>query len=118
MCVVLQPPMSPSYLPIVDQKFPSAFADHLQTQIDAITSLYAVVCCNGNTDKAAAILRKQQLEQVSFERNTIWKDMVGQERRAATVHLQVRARVLCSSSLHCCFALKLLSGSNNNIGSN
>jgi hypothetical protein len=30
---------------------------------------------------------------VSFERNTIWKDMVGQERRAATLHVQVRLRV-------------------------
>jgi len=47
------------------------------------------VCCNSNAGKAAAILRRQQQEQVSFERNTIWKDMVGQERRAATVHVQV-----------------------------
>jgi phosphate transporter len=48
------------------------------------------VCCNGNSAKASSILRRQQQEQVSFERNTIWKDMVGQERRAATLHVQVR----------------------------
>lgn len=81
-------PMSGSYLPIVDQKFPAGHADHLQQQMAAITALYGVVCCSGNADKAAAILHRQQQEQVSFERNTIWKDMVGQERRAATVHVQ------------------------------
>lgn len=51
---------------------------------------YATVCCNGNMSKAQNVLRRQQQEQVSFERNTIWKDMVGQERRAATLHVQVR----------------------------
>jgi hypothetical protein len=82
--------MSANYLPIVDQKFPDSHAAHLRTQMDAVASLYSMVCCNGNADKAAAILRKQQQEQVSFERNSIWKDMVGQERRAATLHVQVR----------------------------
>jgi phosphate transporter len=82
--------MSANYLPIVDQKFPDSHAAHLRTQMDAIASLYSMVCCNGNADKAGAILRKQQQEQVSFERNSIWKDMVGQERRAATLHVQVR----------------------------
>eukprot|EP00775_Hariotina_reticulata_P002958 gene2958-3243_t len=80
--------MSPNYLPIVDQKFPDSYIHHLQHQLEAITSLYAVVCCNGNASKAATTLRKQQQEQVTFERNTIWKDMVGQERRAASLHVQ------------------------------
>jgi hypothetical protein len=86
--------MSANYLPIVDQKFPDSHAAHLRTQMDAVASLYSMVCCNGNADKAAAILRKQQQEQVSFERNSIWKDMVGQERRAATLHVQVRRWLL------------------------
>lgn len=51
---------------------------------------YALVCCNSNSGTASSILKRQQQEQVSFERNTIWKDMVGQERRAATLHVQVR----------------------------
>lgn len=55
---------------------------------------YAIVCCNGSSAKAQAILKRQQQEQVSFERNTIWKDMVGQERRAATVHVQVSWAVM------------------------
>jgi hypothetical protein len=90
--------MSSNYLPIVDQKFPDSHAAHLRTQMDAIALLYSIVCCNGNADKAAAILRKQQQEQVSFERNSIWKDMVGQERRAATLHVQVS----CWQALLCC----------------
>ncbi|WIA37569.1 hypothetical protein OEZ86_014475 [Tetradesmus obliquus] len=95
-------PMSSNYLPIVDQKFPDSHAAHLRTQMDAIASLYSMVCCNGNADKAAAILRKQQQEQVSFERNSIWKDMVGQERRAATLHVQDGKEVVQESwfSMH------------------
>lgn len=81
-------PLSSMYLTLVNQKFPEDHVEQLQAQLDAITQLYAIVCCNSNAGKAAAILRRQQQEQVSFERNTIWKDMVGQERRAATVHVQ------------------------------
>eukprot|EP00878_Enallax_costatus_P012608 GHUV01013167.1.p1 GENE.GHUV01013167.1~~GHUV01013167.1.p1 ORF type:complete len:652 (+),score=137.56 GHUV01013167.1:111-2066(+) len=80
--------MSSNYLPIVDQKFPASHAATLHHQLEAITALYAVVCCNGNLEHANSILRKQQQEQVSFQRNSIWKDMVGQERRAATVRVQ------------------------------
>lgn len=88
-CSALQHSMSSNYLPIVDQKFPASHAAHLHQQLEAITALYAVVCCNGNLQHANSILRKQQQEQVSFQRNSIWKDMVGQERRAATVRVQV-----------------------------
>lgn len=56
--------MSGNYLPIVDQKFPSAYVATLTRQLDAITQLYSVVCCNGNDARAAATLRKQQAEQV------------------------------------------------------
>jgi hypothetical protein len=52
---------------------------------------YALVCCAGDLSQANNTLKQLQQEQVLFERNTIWKDMVGQERRAATVHLQVSA---------------------------
>lgn len=81
--------MSSNYLPIVDQKFPASHAATLRQQLEAVTALYALVCCNGNIENANSLLRKQQQEQVSFQRNSIWKDMVGQERRGATVHVQV-----------------------------
>lgn len=82
--------MSPSYLPIVDQKLPQAHVDSLTRMIASITELYATVACGCSSERAAATLRKLQAEQVSFERNTIWKDLVGQERRAASLHVQVR----------------------------
>ncbi|KAF8065942.1 SPBC3B8.04c [Scenedesmus sp. PABB004] len=81
-------PMGGTYLPIVDQKFPESHAATLRRQLEAITELYAIVACNGKAAKAATVLRKQQAEQVSFERSSIWKDMVGQERRGATLHVQ------------------------------
>lgn len=84
--------MSGNYLPIVDQKFPASHAQALRQQLEAVTGLYAVVACNGSLENANSLLRKQQQEQVSFERNSIWKDMVGQERRGATVHVQVGER--------------------------
>eukprot|EP00879_Flechtneria_rotunda_P007786 GHRR01008159.1.p1 GENE.GHRR01008159.1~~GHRR01008159.1.p1 ORF type:complete len:762 (+),score=241.90 GHRR01008159.1:161-2446(+) len=90
-------PMSANYLPIVDQKFPESHVAYLRHQLEQIIGLYSIVCCNGNVDKAAVILRRQQQEQVSFERNSIWKDMVGQERRAATVHVRESKEVVQQS---------------------
>jgi hypothetical protein len=41
-------------------------------------------------DKAERELRSELREEVGFERNTVWRDMVAMERRTGAVVMQVR----------------------------
>jgi hypothetical protein len=51
----------------------------------------------GKHERALLELSKTLREQVEFERNTVWKDMIGLERRGATVTVQVRYMVKCEA---------------------
>ncbi|KAK3824651.1 MAG: SPX domain-containing protein [Benniella sp.] len=55
---------------------------HLDDQILRIQALYARTCTNGSMPQAAKELRSHLREYIVWERNTIWRDMVGQERKA------------------------------------
>jgi hypothetical protein len=49
-------------------------------------------------DKAERELRSELREEVGFERNTVWRDMVAMERRTGAVVMQVwRGRGPCSA---------------------
>ncbi|KAG0337533.1 low-affinity phosphate transporter [Podila humilis] len=54
----------------------------LDDQILRLQSIYARTCTNGNMSVAAKELRSHLREYIIWERNTIWRDMVGQERKA------------------------------------
>ncbi|KAG0226156.1 low-affinity phosphate transporter [Actinomortierella wolfii] len=54
---------------------------HLDDQILRLQSLYARTCCNGSMSQAAKELRSHLREFIVWERNTIWRDMVAQERK-------------------------------------
>ncbi|KAF9941074.1 low-affinity phosphate transporter [Mortierella alpina] len=55
---------------------------HLDAQILRLQAIYARTCTNGNMNQAAKELRSHLREYIVWERNTIWRDMVGQERKA------------------------------------
>ncbi|KAG0202208.1 low-affinity phosphate transporter [Mortierella sp. GBA30] len=55
---------------------------HLDDQILRLQAIYARTCTNGNMSQAAKELRSHLREYIVWERNTIWRDMVGQERKA------------------------------------
>ncbi|KAI8351639.1 SPX domain-containing protein [Mortierella sp. GBAus27b] len=55
---------------------------HLDDQILRIQAIYARTCTEGNMPQAAKELRSHLREYIVWERNTIWRDMVGQERKA------------------------------------
>ncbi|KAF9356734.1 low-affinity phosphate transporter [Mortierella sp. AD094] len=54
----------------------------LDQQIIRLQALYARTCTNGSMALAAKELRSHLREYIVWERNTVWRDMVGQERKA------------------------------------
>lgn len=56
----------------------------LQQRLANIVQVYAQLATNGSVESAQAELRLHLREHVVWERNTVWKDMIGLERRAQT----------------------------------
>ncbi|KAI9315563.1 SPX domain-containing protein [Dichotomocladium elegans] len=53
----------------------------LQSSLARIEQVYADLFCCGQVPKAARQIRTHLRDQVTYERNTVWKDMVHQERQ-------------------------------------
>ncbi|KAF9582278.1 low-affinity phosphate transporter, partial [Lunasporangiospora selenospora] len=62
--------------------FQAESRQQLDTQILRLQSIYARTCTNGSMSQAAKELRSHLREYIVWERNTVWRDMVGQERKA------------------------------------
>jgi len=56
--------------------------NQLDDQILRLQAIYARTCTKGSMSQAAKELRSHLREYIVWERNTIWRDMVGQERKA------------------------------------
>jgi anion transporter len=61
--------------------FMSQTLDVLRSQIARIETVFANAFCGGNRTIALRQMKSHLRDQVTFERNTVWKDMVRQERR-------------------------------------
>jgi len=57
----------------------------LQEQIDRVTAVYARIFTNGDQEVAKRSLRMHLKEHMVWERNTIWRDMIGIERKSQAV---------------------------------
>ncbi|KAF9949116.1 low-affinity phosphate transporter [Mortierella alpina] len=57
----------------------------LQEQIDRVTSIYAKIFTNGDVEVAKRSLKMHLKEHMVWERNTIWRDMIGIERKSQAV---------------------------------
>ncbi|KAF9139219.1 low-affinity phosphate transporter [Mortierella sp. GBA39] len=55
---------------------------NLDSQILRLQAIYARTCTNGSMSQAAKELRAHLREYIVWERNTVWRDMVQQERKA------------------------------------
>ncbi|GAA99969.1 uncharacterized protein L969DRAFT_96586 [Mixia osmundae IAM 14324] len=55
--------------------------DRLNTALDSLVQLYAKITSRGDIEVATKQLRTQLREHVVFERNTIWREMIGLERK-------------------------------------
>ncbi|KAF9195322.1 low-affinity phosphate transporter [Haplosporangium sp. Z 767] len=62
--------------------FQAESRQQLNDQILRLQTIYARTCTDGSMAQAAKELRSHLREYIVWERNTIWRDMVGQERKA------------------------------------
>ncbi|CCH42708.1 putative membrane protein [Wickerhamomyces ciferrii] len=54
----------------------------LKSNIDNLVQIYSNLATNGSIENAKSELRLHLREHVVWERNTVWKDMIGLERKA------------------------------------
>lgn len=57
----------------------------LQEQIDRVQTIYAKIFTNGDDEVAKRSLRMHLKEHMVWERNTVWRDMIGIERKSQAV---------------------------------
>ncbi|KAJ3049309.1 low-affinity phosphate transporter, partial [Rhizophlyctis rosea] len=60
----------------------------LDASVDRIVELYARVLADGKQSLALTDLKSNLRERIVWERNTIWRDMIEQERRRETIGLR------------------------------
>ncbi|ORZ15033.1 SPX domain-domain-containing protein [Absidia repens] len=60
----------------------------LQSQILRVEKLYANAFCQGDTHLALRQMKSHLRDQVTYDRNTVWREMVSQERRKLDAHVK------------------------------
>jgi hypothetical protein len=75
------------YLRRVDSAYPFTpeAIDMLRSEVDKIINLYARILTDNNLAQATTELKSSLREHIVWERNTIWRDMVSQERRTGSL---------------------------------
>ncbi|RPA86965.1 SPX-domain-containing protein [Ascobolus immersus RN42] len=68
--------------------------DHLDEAIAKVEGLYADIITGNNLDQAKRELRLHLREHVVWERNTVWRDMIGIERKAQAAKMGLGRNVL------------------------
>lgn len=68
--------------------------DHLNGNIEKIEQTYADIVTGGDIDIARRELRLHLREHVVWERNTVWREMIGIERKAQAANMGIRQTML------------------------
>lgn len=68
--------------------------DHLTDNLQRVESAYASIVTKGDVDTARQELRLHLREHVVWERNTVWREMIGIERKAQAANLGIRNTML------------------------
>jgi phosphate transporter len=72
--------------------------DRLQDYLQKIEEAYAGIVTKGDVEAARSELRLHLREHVVWERNTVWREMIGIERKAQAANLGIRNTMLGSES--------------------
>ena len=80
--------VSPAY------PFTDPVIEDLNGKIDHIEHIYADVVTTGNLHMARRELRLHLREHVIWERNTVWREMIGIERKAQAANVGIRRTLL------------------------
>ncbi|CAO0801933.1 unnamed protein product [Mucor circinelloides] len=60
----------------------------LRAQIERVERIYADAFCSGHIALAVRQMKTHLRDQITYDRNTVWKDMVGQERKTLDAHVK------------------------------
>lgn len=74
--------------------FQSSTLDHLNDNLQRVEEAYAGIVTKGDVDTARSELRLHLREHVVWERNTVWREMIGIERKAQAANLGIRNTML------------------------
>jgi hypothetical protein len=74
--------------------FRQSTMDHLNTNISKLEHTYAELVTQGKEDEARRELRLHLREHVVWERNTVWREMIGIERKAQAANMGIRGTML------------------------
>ena len=74
--------------------FQSATMKHIDENIHKIELAYAAVVTQGDVTEAKKELRLHLREHVVWERNTVWREMIGIERKAQAANMGLRRTLL------------------------
>lgn len=80
--------VNPSY-PFLDTT-----SKHLDENIDKVEKVYADIVTKGDQSLARRELRLHLREHVVWERNTVWREMIGIERKAQAANFGIRQTLL------------------------
>jgi hypothetical protein len=61
--------------------------DKLTKHLSRIETIYSRICTKGDVDEAKRELRLHLREHVVWERNTVWREMIGIERKAQSANI-------------------------------
>ena len=70
---------------------------HLTANVSKVEKIYADVVTNGDVPAARRELRLHLREHVVWERNTVWREMIGIERKAQAANFGIRQTLLGGS---------------------
>lgn len=76
------------------QPFQQSSMDHLEEALRQVEGAYASIVTKGDVDAARRELRLSLREHVVWERNTVWREMIGIERKAQAANLGIRNTML------------------------
>jgi len=74
--------------------FQSTTMDHLAESLMRVENGYASIVTKGDVEAAKRELRLHLREHVVWERNTVWREMIGIERKAQAANLGIRQTML------------------------
>jgi len=86
----------------VEKEYPFLVStrEALNEKINNMEELYARVCTDGDVVEAKKELKLHLREHVVWERNTVWRDMIGIERKAQAAALGIRAPLYGGKTPH------------------
>jgi len=74
--------------------FQKSTMDRLSRNLEHMEAVYSQICTKGNISEAKRELRLHLREHVVWERNTVWREMIGIERKAQAANIGITQTLL------------------------